>query len=129
MEFKAILSSDANFQRAKEALKYCWNERAGEAHVIEIKPYKKKRTVSQNSRYWAILTEIGQQIKVNDQEYSPETWHEYFKAKLIGKDTILIDGEAEVIAKSSAKLEVQEFTDYMTQVEVWGIEHGVTFSF
>jgi len=128
-EVRIVLGSDEAFTKAKLALLTLWNNRkTDELHTLEIKPYKRKRTVSQNSRYWAILTEIAQQLKPNDQEYSPETWHEYFKAKMIGKDTILIDGEAEVIAKSSANLEVQEFTDYMTQVEAWAIEHGVQFS-
>lgn len=94
--------------------------------VFEVKEYGRKRSVEQNNRYWAILTDIAEQVKP-DREYSPETWHEYFKAKFIGKDTMIIDGEPVLVQKTTTNLRVLEFGDYMTQVEAWAVDHNVRF--
>ncbi|MDD5189415.1 MAG: recombination protein NinB [Dehalococcoidales bacterium] len=95
---------------------------------ITIKEYKKNRTTEQNSRMWAILSDISEQIKDEEgKQYSPETWHEYFKAKFIGKDTIVIDDEIEFIAKTTTILNTIEFSDYCQQIEAWAVDHSVRF--
>lgn len=95
---------------------------------FSLTPHKDTRSHEQNARYWAILTEISEQLTPEGRAHSPETWHEYFKAKFIGKDVLLVDGEPFLVAKTSTKLKVAEFGDYMTQVEAWGVEHGVKFT-
>ena len=96
-------------------------------YTVEIKEYGRKRSVDQNNRYWAILTDIAEQVKPEGKEYSPETWHEYFKARFLGKDTMVIDGELVLVPKTTTKLKVVEFIDYCTQVEAWAVEHRVRF--
>ena len=91
-------------------------------------PHKSTRSLEQNARYWSLLTEISEQLKPEGREYSPETWHEYMKARFIGKDVVIVDGEPFLIAKTSTKLKVAEFSDFMAQVEAWGVEHGVKFT-
>ena len=93
-----------------------------------LAPHKSSRSLEQNARYWSLLTEISEQLKPDGNKYSPETWHEYMKARFIGKDVVIVDGEPLLIAKTSTKLKVAEFGDYMTQVEAWGVEHGVRFT-
>lgn len=93
---------------------------------VTVKPYKKKRSVDQNARYWAILQAIAKQLPDETGKfYSVETWHRYMKQTFLGVDTVVVDGDAKLIEKPSRKLNVVEFNDYMTQVEVWAVEHDV----
>src|SRR5690606_24825370 len=96
-------------------------------YLVTIEQNRRTRSLAQNARYWVILTFIASQVKPNGQEYSPEVWHEYFKAKFLGKDTYLIDGDAILVPRSTTKLKVVEFIDYCTQVEAWAVDHGVHF--
>lgn len=69
---------------------------------------------------------IAEKIKPQGQQYSAEVWHSYFKQRYIGADDVrLPNGKTLVIPKSSADLDVAEFNEYMTQVEVWAAEHEV----
>ena len=99
-----------------------------QVYECELKPWKATRSSEQNRRYWSLLTEISEQLKPDGHEYSPETWHQYLRAKFIGKDTVVVDGDVLFVPKTTTKLKVAEFSDLMTQVEAWGAEHGVRFT-
>ena len=99
-----------------------------QVYECDLKPWKATRSSEQNRRYWSLLTEISEQLKPEGKQYSHETWHEYMKARFIGKDVVIVDGEPFLVAKTSTKLKTAEFGDYMTQVEAWGSEHGVQFT-
>ena len=99
-----------------------------QVYECDLKPWKATRSSEQNRRYWSILTEISEQLKPDGHEYSPETWHQYLRAKFIGKDVVVVDGDVLFVPKTTTKLKVAEFSDLMTQVEAWGAEHGVRFT-
>ena len=102
---------------------------ANEIYEVDLKPWKATRSSEQNRRYWSLLTEISEQLVFEGGvHYSPETLHEFFKAKFIGKDVVIIDGDIALVAKTSTTLSTVEFSDYTTQVEAWGSEHGVQFT-
>ena len=101
---------------------------ANEVMDFTLVPHKSTRSLEQNARYWSLLTEISEQLKPDGKQYSPETWHEYMKARFIGKDVVTIDGDITLVAKTSTTLKTTEFADYLTCVEAWGVEHGVKFS-
>lgn len=85
-----------------------------------------RRSSEANRRYWLILHMIAEQVKPGGAQYSAETWHTYWKLKLLGGDDIRMpNGKVIVAPKSSADLSVGEFIDYMTQVESWANERGV----
>lgn len=101
---------------------------------VLIRPYRKRRSSDQNSRYWWMLTLIAQEAhrsglscdpETGESVYrDPETFHEYFKRRFLGK-RVVIDGDIELLPESSARQTVMEFADYMTQVEAWAAEHGI----
>ena len=122
---KFILRTPDLRRRAMEAIRAI---PLNEVWECDLKPWKSTRSLEANARYWVILTEISEQLKPDGREYSPETWHEYAKARFIGKDVVIVDGEPFLIAKTSTKLKVAEFSDFMAQVEAWGVEHGVKFT-
>ena len=100
----------------------------GIKYKIVIDEEKSTRSVEQNNRMWAILTDISEQVlDETGKQYSPETWHNFFKAKYLGKDTIIVDGEPILVEKTTTKLKIMEFIDYCTQIEAFAIDHGVKF--
>jgi hypothetical protein len=58
--------------------------------------------------------------------HDPDTWHKYFARRFLGMDP---GPFGEGVTKSTAKLTVGGFSDYMTQVEVWAIEEFDGFRF
>lgn len=97
------------------------------AWTIECKPLKHKRSSEQNRRYWAILHQIAEQLpaQLDGVYHRPELFHEYFRTKFLGYDELDLDREKVLLSRSTTSLSVGEFTDYMTQIEVWAAEHDV----
>ena len=88
---------------------------------------KQQRTPEQNRAYWPLLHEIADRLRPQGQAYSAETWAEYFKERFLGAEEVkLPNGKVKRITRSTADLDVDEFSDYLTQVQVWASEHGVT---
>lgn len=98
--------------------------------VVTIRPYSMTRSVEQNARHWAILTQIGDQfLDEIGKQYSPETWHEYFKAQFLGKDTLIVDGQPILVSRTTTKLKTVEFSEFDLRIEVWAAEHGIHLTF
>ena len=77
------------------------------------------RSTEQNSRLWGFLyPSIG-----NYLGYSANEIHELCKYKFLREERV-IGGEVIVSIKSTARLKVEEFTEYMRDVEVWAAELG-----
>jgi len=80
----------------------------------------------QNAKYWLLLHLISERIKIDGQDYRPDVWHEWAKSRFIGRDEVhLPNGKDVTIIRSSADLDVDAFSDYMTKVEAWAAERGV----
>ena len=97
----------------------------GAAYELVLRPMKSKRSIDQNRRYWLLLREISAVAWLNGRQFSDETWHEFFKRTFIGCDEIAMpDGSTELRGISTTKLKVDEFGDYMLQIEQWAAEQG-----
>jgi hypothetical protein len=92
----------------------------GDIELI-LRPYKSKRSLDQNARYWAILREIAAVVWVDGKQFSDEAWHEHFKRTFIGCDDLPGGG---TVGISTTTLTVAEFADYMTRIEQWCAEQG-----
>lgn len=88
---------------------------------VVIRPMKDKRSVAQNRRYWLMLRELAAIAWVNDRLYTDQVWHEQFKRQFIGCEE-LPDGSLRGISTTS--LSVDEFGEYMLQIEQWAAEQG-----
>ena len=103
--------------------------RTDEPWLLTFQKLEEKRRDVQNRRYWAIMHEIAEQLKINEQQMTAETWHEWAKRRFIGvREIVLPDGEIVVMGMSSTDLSVAEFSDYMQMVEAWAVDHGVIFN-
>ena len=97
----------------------------GTGYEIVLRPLKSKRSIDQNKRYWALLRELASVAWVDGRQFDDQVWHEQFRRWFIGCEEIrLPSGETELRGISTTTLTVQQFTDYMTQIEQWAAEQG-----
>jgi hypothetical protein len=97
-----------------------WKQFAGEGKflAVTVTLYKSRRSLEQNRRYFgpAVLGAIAEQAWVGGRQYSKMVWHEQFKRQFIG----VIDlPDGATMAMSSTDLGVEEFSNFMQQVEAY----------
>lgn len=88
---------------------------------VEVKPWKSKRSLDQNARYWKLITGFGAHLG-----YSRDEMHDICRFKFL-RNAIEIEGERLPLLQSTPKLTVAEFTEYMENVERWGVSLGYIF--
>ena len=116
-------------------------DRAKAAHWIANIPWNSrvefkapKRTLPQNDRMWAMLTDVAQQIDWHGQKLTPDDWKLMFidalhraqnEALRIVPNT---DGTGFVnLSTSSSDLSKDEMTDLIELIFEFGGRHGVVF--
>jgi hypothetical protein len=118
-----ILDSPMARQRASS-----WVMKAPHGTRCEFKA--SKRSLPQNDRMWAMLTDVARQVPWHGLTLKPDDW------KLIFLDALKrelravpnLDGTGFVnIGRSSSDLTKQEMTDLMTIIEEFGARQGVQF--
>ena len=101
-------------------------ETAEDGMILELR--KPKRSLEQNRYYWAVLTDISEQV-VPGRTYEPSVWHEYLRALFLPERMIeLPDGSVKMVEASTSELRVNEFTEYLEKVIKWSAEHEVKLS-
>jgi len=91
---------------------------------------EQKRNAEQNRYYWGMtLKTIAEQAWVGGKLFDAETWHEYYARKFgPHEDVEMPNGEIVSIRKSTAKMGVGEFTEYVRRIESdAATEMGVIF--
>lgn len=90
-----------------------------------------KRTLPQNDRFWAMLTDVAMQKEHAGRKYTADQWKVLF-LHAIGREVQFIpslDNSTFIPwGQSSSDLSVSEMTELMDFIEVWGSENGVVFS-
>lgn len=89
-----------------------------------------KRTEDQNSKLWAMLTEVAVQVPWHGQKLTPEDWKLIFMAALKQEMRIVpnIDGNGFVdLGRSSSRLSKAEFSYLLEIILMFGANHGVKF--
>ena len=100
---------------------------AGHRMVLEVKP--QTRSLEQNSRLWAMLDEISEQVDWHGRKLTAEEWKHVFTAALKKQDVVPgIDGGFVVLGASTSKMTKAEMSDLQTLMEAFGAEKGVRFS-
>ena len=114
-----LLSTEEGRKKAIEKIKSC-----PESFVCTIEP--RKRTVEQNRLYWAILNEIAEQNVVNGVKYRATAWHELLKKALLpSKIESLPDATEVKVYKSTSKLNKEEFSNYILDIQSFCNELGI----
>ena len=100
---------------------------AGHRFVLEVKP--ETRSLSQNARLWAMLTDISQQVEWYGRKLTPDDWKHVFTAALSKQDVVPgIEGGFVVLGKATSKMTKGEMAELQTLIEAFGAQHGVRFT-
>lgn len=94
-----------------------------DAVEVVARPWKEKRSISQNSLYWMWLNEISQQATVNDKSHNADVWHEYFKRYYCPVKLISMPAGDDLQVKSTKKLDTGEMHHYLNLIEQWTQGH------
>ena len=117
------IASDAD--RAKAAK---WATKAPDGMRIEFKAAK--RSIPQNDRMWAMLTDVATQLPWHGIKLAPDDWKLLFMDAL-KRDLRMVpnlDGNGFVnLGRSSSDLSKAEMTDLIEIIAAFGANHGVVF--
>lgn len=123
---RAVLILSADEQRTKATE---WVRKAPTGTRVEFKA--PKRTLPQNDRMWAMLTDIASQATHNGRRYGTEEWKVIF-LNALGRETKFLpslDGQTFVPwGQSSSDLSKEEMTEMIEMMFAWGAENGVVFN-
>jgi hypothetical protein len=118
-----VVRSDGDRHRAAS-----WAAQAPLGCRIEFK--EPKRSLPQNDRLWAMLTDLAQQATHAGRKYTPDQWKVLFM-HACGREVQFVpalDGSGFIPwGQSSSDLSKAEMTELIEFIFAWGAEHGVTF--
>lgn len=105
-----------------------WVSQAPLGTRVEFK--QTKRSIPQNDRMWAMLTDVARQLEWHGQKLTPDDWKLVFLDGLKGETRTVpnIDGNGFVSLRRSSDLSKEEMTEMMDLIEAFGTQHGVEFS-
>lgn len=119
-----ILDSTTNRIRACD-----WIAKAPRNTRVEFK--LAKRSLPQNARMWAMLTDVASQVTWHGQKLTPDDWKLVFLDALKREVRVVpaLDSKGFVnLGRSSSDLSKQEMGDLMELIAAFGAEHGVRFN-
>lgn len=121
--YLVTLKSAADRERAIEIV-----NAAPSGSRIEVKAAK--RSLPQNARMWAMLTDISRQVSWDGRKLRPDDWKVIFLDGLRREEQLVpnIDGTGFVnIGNSSSDLSKEEMSDMIELMNMFGAKHGVAF--
>lgn len=89
-----------------------------------------KRTLPQNDKLWALLTDVAEQLPWHDTKLRPDDWKLVFMDALKREARLIpnIDGTGFVnLSNSTSDLSKQEMGDLIELIHEFGARHGVKF--
>ncbi len=101
---------------------------AGHRLVVSIKP--ETRSLAQNARLWAMLSDVSQQVEWHGRRLTPEDWKHVFTASVRKLQVVPnLDGSGFVaLGMSTSQMTRAEMTELQELIAAFGAEHGVRFS-
>lgn len=101
---------------------------APDGYQVTVEP--PKRSTDQNSRLWAFLSDISEQVEWYGRKLDSESWKHVFTASLKKQDVVpALDGKGFVVlGVSTSKMGKGEFSDLMELMTAFGSERGVKWS-
>lgn len=87
------------------------------------------RSLEQNARLWALLTELSEQVVWHGRKLDSESWKHIFSSSLKKMDVVPnLEGTGFVaLGLSTSKMSIREMADMQTLIEAFGAQHGVEF--
>lgn len=102
-------------------------QEAPQGHVVSIKA--PTRSLMQNNRLWALLTDVSRQVEWYGRKLTPENWKDIFTAALKKQDVVPgIEGGFVVLGMSTSKMTKQEMVDLQELITAFGSERNVKWT-
>lgn len=97
---------------------------AGHRLVLEVRP--ETRSLAQNRRLWAMLTEISRKVDWYGQRLTPEDWKDVFSAALKRQKVVPgLDGGFVICGQSTSRMTRTEMADMQMLMEQFAAERGI----
>ncbi len=122
---RALISLATEEDRLRAAK---WVTQAPVGTRVEFKA--PKRSIPQNDRMWAMLTDVATQLPWHGIKLVPDDWKMIFLDALKRELRVVpnIDGSGFVnLGRSSSDLSKAEMTDMIELIHQFGANHGVVF--
>lgn len=122
---RALVVLTCRSQREKVA---SWAWQAPSGTRVEFK--ETKRTLPQNAKLWAALTDVAQQVPWHGMRLSPDDWKLIFLDALKREVRMApsIDGTGFVnLGRSSSDLSKAEMAELLELILMFGAKHSVRF--
>lgn len=117
-----LIASDTDRQTASAWVRKApWNTR------VEFKA--PKRSLPQNDKLWACLTEVATQVVWYGQKLTPDDWKDVFTASLRRVRVVpgLDAGTFVPLGMRTSDMSKSELSDLLDLIHAFGAEHGVVF--
>lgn len=103
------------------------NLMAGHRMVLELKPAT--RSLEQNSKMWACLTDISEQVVWHGKKLSAQDWKHILSASLCKQRAVpgLDDGFV-VLGLSTSRMTKADMSELIELAHAFGAQHEVVFS-
>jgi hypothetical protein len=96
---------------------------------VELVARLQKRSLAQNARLWAMLTDISRQVDWYGRKLTAEEWKHVFSASLKKQDVVPgLDGGFVVLGISTSKMTRAEMADMQELIAAFGTSKNVLFS-
>lgn len=100
---------------------------AGRRMVVEVRA--ETRSLEQNARLWAMLTDISKQVEWYGHRLTPDEWKDVFSASLKRTKVVPgLDGGFVVCGQSTSKMTIAEMCEMQELMEAFGAQKGVRFT-
>jgi hypothetical protein len=102
--------------------------------VLRVSIGEPRRSLEQNDRMWAMLTEVADQmlwlVDGKLQKLAPDEWKDILSAGLKREQRVAqgIDGGFVILGQRTSKMTKRELSDLMELIAAFGAERGVVFS-
>lgn len=125
---QVIINADPDRDRAR-----AWIDKAPAGTRVEFKA--PQRSLEQNARFWAMLTDVATQHRINDRRYTTGEWKTMFLTAYAEERGIEIKHLPAIhraglipAGRSSSDLSVSEMSELMEWMAAWGAENGIVWS-
>ena len=90
---------------------------------------REKRSLEQNKKLWACLSDVSRQVQWHGEKMDPESWKHVFTAALKGQKVVPgIDGRLVVLGYSTRQMSKPEMAELIEAIYAFGAEQNVMWS-
>lgn len=116
-----------------KALAKLWIDKAKLGTRIEFKG--PRRTIPQNDRMWAMLTDVARQHRIHGHSYTADDWKVMFLVAFAEEERLEIRHLPAIhrrglipVGRSSSDLSAAQMTRFIEWIFAWGAENGTVWS-